>query len=152
MFFWFIGIGVLIFKYVFKDNKADLRYLITGLLVLDFLDILLSIEPIGKELKFITHSLIFSVFMMFLIMLFSKRGSKVRKNSLLFTIGLYLHLFLDFMWLDQAIFLYPLPSETIDIFNKTLLMVVAQELIGVTYLIYKLKNQSIREFIKNGII
>ena len=61
MFFWFIGIGVLIFKYVFKDNKADLRYLITGLLVLDFLDILLSIEPIGKELKFITHSLIFSV-------------------------------------------------------------------------------------------
>lgn len=152
MFFWFIGIGVLIFKYVFKDNKADLRYLITGLLVLDFLDILLSIEPIGKELKFITHSLIFSVFMMFLIMLFSKRGSKVRKNSLLFSIGLYLHLFLDFMWLDQAIFLYPLPSETIDIFNKTLLMVVAQELIGVTYLIYKLKNQSIREFIKNGII
>lgn len=152
MFFWFIGIGVLIFKYVFKDNKADLRYLITGLLVLDFLDILLSIESIGKELKFITHSLIFSVFMMFLIMLFSKRGSKVRKNSLLFSIGLYLHLFLDFMWLDQAIFLYPLPSETIDIFNKTLLMVVAQELIGVTYLIYKLKNQSIREFIKNGII
>tara|TARA_B110000196_G_scaffold318009_1_gene332406 strand:- start:1506 stop:1676 length:171 start_codon:yes stop_codon:yes gene_type:complete len=56
------------------------------------------------------------------------------------------------MWLDQAIFLYPLPSETIDIFKKTLLMVVAQELIGVTYLIYKLKNQSIREFIKNGII
>ena len=152
MFFWFIGIGVLIFKYVFKDNKADLRYLITGLLVLDFLDILLSIESIGKELKFITHSLIFSVFMMFLIMLFSKRGSKVRKNSLLFSIGLYLHLFLDFMWLHQAIFLYPLPSETIDIFNKTLLMVVAQELIGVTYLIYKLKNQSIREFIKNGII
>ena len=152
MFFWFIGIGVLIFKYVFKDNKADLRYLITGLLVLDFLDILLSIEPIGKELKFITHSLIFSVFTMFLIMLFSKRGSKVRKNSLLFSIGLYLHLFLDFMWLDQAIFLYPLPSETIDIFKKTLLMIVAQELIGVTYLIYKLKNQSIREFIKNGII
>ena len=46
MFFWFIGIGVLIFKYVFKDNKDDLRYLINGILVLDFLVIILSIEQI----------------------------------------------------------------------------------------------------------
>ena len=61
MFFWFIGIGILIFKYVFKDNTADLRFLITGLLILDFVDIILLISPISKDKNFITHSLLFSV-------------------------------------------------------------------------------------------
>ena len=49
MFFWFIGIGILIFKYVFKDNTADLRFLITGLLILDFVDIIFLISPISKD-------------------------------------------------------------------------------------------------------
>ena len=55
MFFWFIGTGVLIFKSVFKDTKADLRYLIVGLLFLDILDGLLSVSFIDKEPRFITH-------------------------------------------------------------------------------------------------
>ena len=48
MFFWFIGTGILIFKSVFKDNKADLRYLVTGLLFLDVADAVLSIRYIDK--------------------------------------------------------------------------------------------------------
>ena len=153
MFFWFIGIGILIFKYVFKDNTADLRFLITGLLVLDFVDFILAISPISKDKNFITHSLLFSVLTMFLIMLITKRGTKLRKNLLLFSIGLYLHLFLDFMWLDQNNFLYPLPFETTDNFDKTLQIITVQEIIGAFYVVYKLKNKElVKKFIKTGVI
>ena len=112
MFFWFIGVGVIIFKYIFKDKNADLRFLIVGLLILDIMDILLAIQPVGKDQKFVTHSLLLSVFTMFLIMLLTKRGTKTRKNLLLFSIGTYLHLFLDFMWLDQSNFSENLSKDT----------------------------------------
>ncbi|MFL2677795.1 MAG: metal-dependent hydrolase [Candidatus Actinomarina sp.] len=153
MFFWFIGIGILIFKYVFKDNTADLRFLITGLLILDFVDIIFLISPISKDKNFITHSLLFSVLTMFSIMVTTKRGTKLRKNLLLFSIGLYLHLFLDFMWLDQNNFLYPLPFETADNFDKTFQIIAAQEIIGAFYIVYKLKNKELlKKFIKTGVI
>ena len=153
MFFWFIGTGILIFKSVFKDNKADLRYLVTGLLFLDLADAVLSIRYIDKEPRYITHSLIFSVLVMFVIMILSKRGTSKRKNLLLFSIGLYLHLFLDFMWLDQSTFLFPLPFESNEINVKTLSTNLILEIFGITYLIFKLKNfTSIKKFLSHGII
>lgn len=153
MFFWFIGAGVLIFKSVFKDTKADLRYLIVGLIFLDILDSLLSVSFIDKEPRFITHSLLFSVLVMFVIMIISKRATIFRKNSLLFSIGLYLHLLLDFMWLDQTNFLYPLPFESSDNFVKPRLTTAILEVFGVTYLAFKLKSKNlIEKFLKEGII
>ena len=153
MFFWFIGTGILIFKSVFKDNKADLRYLVTGLFFLDVADVVLSIRYIDKEPRYITHSLIFSVLVMFVIMILSKRGTSKRKNLLLFSIGLYLHLFLDFMWLDQSTFLFPLPFESNEINVKTLSTNLILEIFGITYLIFKLKNfTSIKKFLSHGII
>ena len=153
MFFWFIGTGILIFKSVFKDNKADLRYLVMGLLFLDIADTVLSIRYVDKEPRYITHSLIFSVSVMFVIMILSKRGTSKRKNLLLFSIGLYLHLFLDFMWLDQSTFLFPLPFESNEIFVKTLSINLVLEIFGITYLIFKLKNfTSIKKFLSHGII
>jgi len=153
MFFWFIGTGILIFKSVFKDNKADLRYLVMGLLFLDIADTVLSIRYADKEPRYITHSLIFSVSVMFVIMILSKRGTSKRKNLLLFSIGLYLHLFLDFMWLDQSTFLFPLPFESNEIFVKTLSINLVLEIFGITYLIFKLKNfTSIKKFLSHGII
>ncbi|MDB2628195.1 hypothetical protein N9Y09_01560 [Candidatus Actinomarina sp.] len=152
MFFWFIGVGVIIFKYIFKDKNADLRFLIVGLLILDIMDILLAVQPIGKDQKFVTHSLLLSVFTMFLIMLLTKRGTKTRKNLLLFSIGTYLHLFLDFMWLDQSTFLFPLPFESNEIFNKSTTLIIIQEIIGLAYFIYKIKDNSFKTFIRSGII
>jgi len=153
MFFWFIGTGILIFKSVFKDNKADLRYLVMGLLFLDIADTVLSIRYVDEEPRYITHSLIFSVSVMFVIMILSKRGTSKRKNLLLFSIGLYLHLFLDFMWLDQSTFLFPLPFESNEIFVKTLSINLVLEIFGITYLIFKLKNfTSIKKFLSHGII
>ena len=152
MFFWFIGVGVIIFKYIFKDKNADLRFLIVGLLILDIMDILLAVQPVGKDQKFVTHSLLLSVFTMFSIMLLTKRGSKTRKNLLLFSIGTYLHLFLDFMWLDQSTFLFPLPFESNEMFNKSITLTIIQEVIGVAYVIYKMKDNSFKTFIRSGII
>lgn len=153
MFLWFIGIGILIFKYVFKDKTADLRFLITGLIILDFVDIILALSPINKDENFITHSLLFSVLTMFSIMLTTKRGTKLRKNLLLFSIGVFLHLFLDFMWLDQANFLYPLPMEKADNFDKTIQIIAVQEIIGALYIVYKFKSKElVKIFIKTGVI
>jgi hypothetical protein len=89
---------------------------------------------------------------MFLIMLLTKRGTKTRKNLLLFSIGTYLHLFLDFMWLDQSTFLFPLPFESNEIFNKSTTLIIIQEIIGLAYVIYKIKDNSFKTFIRSGII
>ena len=60
--------------------------------------------------------------------------------------------FLTFMWLDQSTFLFPLPFESNEIFNKSITLIIIQEIIGLAYVIYKMKDNSLKTFIRSGII
>ena len=81
----------------------------------------------------------------------TKRGSKVRRNSLLFSIGSFLYLVLSFTWSNQSVFLYPFfeNEQNPIVFSSQIEIVL--NLIGTLYLIIKLKTiENLKLFVKNG--
>ena len=107
MIIWTSSISVLLFRYIFKDYSADLRFIILGSLYPLLLDSISYNFGISNKAQFLGHSLLFNVSLFFLIMIITKRGSIVRRNSLLFSIGSFLYLVLSFTWSNQSVFLYP---------------------------------------------
>ena len=107
MIIWTSSISIFLFRYIFKDYAADLRFIIIGSLYPLILDSLSYNFGISNKTQFLGHSLLFNVSLFFLIMIITKRGSKIRSNALLFSIGAFLYLVLSFTWTNQSIFLYP---------------------------------------------
>ena len=107
MIIWTSSISIFLFRYIFKDYAADLRFLIIGSLYPLIFDSLSYNFGISNKTQFLGHSLLFNVSLFFLIMIITKRGSKIRSNALLFSIGAFLYLVLSFTWTNQSIFLYP---------------------------------------------
>jgi len=86
-------------------------------------------------------------------MIFTKRDTQLRRNSLLVSIGIFFHLLFDFMWLRQEVLFFPLQFEDTEKLAFNIGVLFIQEVIGLTYLIPKLNSQDkIRRFFSEGII
>ena len=126
MLFWHVGFSIFIFRYVYKDYEADLRYLAGGALLPDFVDFLFNL--LGLRIAF-NH----------------------KKNFLLITIGIFLHLFLDFMWLNQHILFFPLPFDSIETSSRGFLILLVQEIAGFSYLYSKINTlEQADDFFRDG--
>ena len=79
MFFWHIGLSISFFRFVFKDFSADLRCLIVGVLIPEFLNIFNTFVKINPE---ICHTLLFAVAGLIFVMIFTKRNTKLRRKYL----------------------------------------------------------------------
>ena len=110
MIFWHVGGTIAIFRYVFRDPKVDLRFLALGALLPDLID-----KPLGTILfpalfnnnsQAIGHSLFFSIILMSIVLLATRRG-RVRRRWMALAIGSLIHLLLDAMWTVQQTFLWP---------------------------------------------
>ena len=101
MFFWHIGLSISFFRFVFKDFSADLRCLIVGVLIPEFLNIFNTFVKINPE---IGHTLLFAVAGLIFVMIFTKRDTKKRKNLLLVCIGIFFHYYLTLCGLDQKFY------------------------------------------------
>tara|TARA_B100001057_G_scaffold376264_1_gene381322 strand:- start:83799 stop:84263 length:465 start_codon:yes stop_codon:yes gene_type:complete len=151
MIIWTSSISVLLFRYIFKDYSADLRFIILGSLYPLLFDSISYNFGISNKAQFLGHSLLFNVSLFFLIMIITKRGSIVRRNSLLFSIGSFLYLVLSFTWSNQSVFLYPFfeNEQNPIVFSSQIKIVL--NLIGTLYLIIKLKTiENLKLFVKNG--
>ena len=151
MIIWTSSISVLLFRYIFKDYSADLRFIILGSLYPLLFDSISYNFGISNKAQFLGHSLLFNVSLFFLIMIITKRGSIVRRNSLLFSIGSFLYLVLSFTWSNQSVFLYPFfeNEQNPIVFSSQIEIVL--NLIGTLYLIIKLKTvENLKLFVKNG--
>ena len=150
MFFWHIGLSISFFRFVFKDFSADLRWLIVGVLIPEFLNIFNTFVKINPE---IGHTLLFAVAGLIFVMIFTKRNTKLRRNFLLIAIGVFFHLLFDFMWLRQEILFFPLQFENKDTYTFNASTLFIQEVIGLVYLISKLNSkQKIKRLFNEGII
>jgi len=146
---WTSFISIFLFRYIFKDYKADMRYLLLGTLFPRILDIILNIKD---NYQFIGHSLFFSIILFFLIMISTNRNTIFRKNSLLACIGMFFYLFLSFTWLNQSIFLYPLFSDSNSNFILSRNVEIILSIIGVVYFLFKIKNlTNFKYFLKSGL-
>ena len=153
MFFWHIGLSISFFRYVFKDFSADLRFLIIGVILPEIIYISLKLMNFSELYSQIGHTLLFAIFLLIFVMIFTKRNTKLRRNFLLIAIGAFFHLLFDFMWLRQEILFFPLQFENRDtfIFNASTLFI--QEVIGLVYLIPKLNSkEKIKRLFNEGVI
>ena len=151
MIIWTSSISIFLFRYIFKDYAADLRFLIIGSLYPLIFDSLSYNFGISNKTQFLGHSLLFNVSLFFLIMIITKRGSKIRSNALLFSIGAFLYLVLSFTWTNQSIFLYPFFENEQNFIGLSSQIEIVLNLIGILYLIIKFKNfENLKLFLKNG--
>jgi len=149
--FWTSGLSIYLFLYIFKDKNADLRFVIFGSLFPVIFDSGLYIFGFTNQNEYIGHSIFFIVALFFIFMVATKRGSLLRANSLLFSIGSFFYLVLSFTWLNQSIILYPLFENSEDIFSLTKNYKIALGGIGILYLFFKFRNRQIlKEFINTG--
>lgn len=109
MLFWHLGATLFLFRWIFRDPKVDLRFLLLGAVLPDLLDL-----PVGTLLladrystgELWAHSLVLPALYMSVVLVTTRRG-RSRRAWMAIGIGWLFHLLLDAMWLDQQVFLWP---------------------------------------------
>ena len=148
---WTTSFSILLFRYIFKDKNADLRFVILGSLFPVFLDFLLYFLGVTQQSKFIGHSIFFIIILFFLVMVITKRGTLFRSNALLFSIGSFFYLVLSFTWLNQQVILYPLFEQSDDNFALANNIQFLLGVLGIFYLLFKINNfAALKTFIRTG--
>lgn len=109
MLFWHLGATLWLFRWIFRDPKVDVRFLLLGAILPDLVDL-----PVGTliladrystgELWF--HSLLVPTLYMSVVLVATRRGRR-RRAWMALGIGWLLHLLVDGMWTSQEVFLWP---------------------------------------------
>ena len=109
MLLWHLGATLWLFRWIFRDPKVDVRFLLVGALLPDLIDL-----PVGTliltgryatgELWF--HSLMLPTLYMATVMLLTRRGRR-RRAWMALGVGWLFHLVLDGTWTSQEVFLWP---------------------------------------------
>jgi hypothetical protein len=110
MILWHLGITVLIVRYVFRDPRMDLRWIMVGSLLPDVID-----KPIGSIFlhetfgthRLVAHALVFPVVALGVALLLTRRGTALRRGVIAVVIGCFIHLLLDGVWTGPETFLWP---------------------------------------------
>ncbi|MBA3604851.1 MAG: hypothetical protein H0W46_02560 [Acidimicrobiia bacterium] len=103
---WFVGASLAAVWFVFRDPGFDVRPLVLGALLPE-LDALLG----GAR---VMHSLVFSLFLLVVVMLATIGRRGARKRWLGLPIGTMLHLVVDGAWTDTHVFGWPLGGWGFD--------------------------------------
>ena len=109
MLFWHLGGAVWLFRWIFRDPKVDVRFLLLGAIFADLIDM-----PIGTLLladRYSTgelwmHSLLAPSLFIGGVLVATRRGRR-RRAWMAFGVGWLFHLLLDGMWVNQEVFLWP---------------------------------------------
>lgn len=109
MLFWHLGATLWLFRWIFRDPKVDVRFLLVGAVLPDLVDL-----PLGTILLADTyatgelwaHSLVVPSLYIAIVLVATRRGRK-RRAWMALGVGWLFHLLLDGMWLDQEVFLWP---------------------------------------------
>lgn len=100
MFLWFIGTATIAVLFIFRDDRFDYRVLALGAIVPDVIDICTG----GA---WVFHSVLGSVFVLLLVMVFARRGTALRRMSLAIPIGMFMHLVFDGAFNNTKVFWWP---------------------------------------------
>jgi hypothetical protein len=109
MLIWHLGATLWLFRWIFRDPKVDVRFLLLGAILPDLIDlpvgtVLLADRYSTGELWF--HSLILPTIYMAVVLLATRRGRE-RRAWMALGVGWLFHLLLDGMWMSQEVFLWP---------------------------------------------
>ena len=109
MLFWHVGATLWLFRWIFRDPKVDIRFLVAGAILPDLIDLTIGTVVLADrystgELWF--HSLLLPTVYMAVVVAMTRRGRR-RRAFMAVGIGLLFHLLLDGMWANQDVFLWP---------------------------------------------
>ncbi|MGI9610679.1 MAG: metal-dependent hydrolase, partial [Acidimicrobiia bacterium] len=110
MILWHLGATVLIVRYVFRDPRMDLRWVLVGSLLPDIID-----KPIGSVFfhdsfgthRLVAHSVVFPIVALAVVLIATGRGSVIRQGLIGAVIGVFVHLLLDAAWATPEAFWWP---------------------------------------------
>ncbi len=109
MLFWHLGADLWLFRWIFRDPKVDVRYLLLGAVLPDLIDLPLGTFLLAgvfstSELWF--HSLTIASLYMAMVLLLTRRGRR-RRAFMALGVGWLLHLLIDGMWTNPEILFWP---------------------------------------------
>ncbi|MEI8321984.1 MAG: hypothetical protein WCG49_02585 [Actinomycetes bacterium] len=155
MFLWFIATAILSIRFVFQDPRFDYRLLVVGVLLPDAIDMWWG----GAR---VLHTLLFSVALLVVIMLATRKRKVLRKRLLPLAIGTFMHLIFDGAFTATKVFWWPFAGVS---FGNAELPVaqrmglnIALEIVGAISLIVLVRQcgltnaQRRREFLRTGIL
>lgn len=109
MLLWRLGATLWLFRWIFRDPKVDLRFLLAGVVLPDLVDLVLGtalfVESLARgELWF--HSLAVASLYMTGVLLATRRGRR-RRAYMAVGVAWLFHLLLDGMWAKPEILFWP---------------------------------------------
>lgn len=108
MFFWHVGATIAFVRYAFRDEAMDLRYLAVGAVLPDLIDVPVAIAMWSswEAPRLFGHSLLFGSLILVGVLIATSRGRR-RKQWILLSVGVLMHLALDAMWADPNTLWWP---------------------------------------------
>lgn len=106
MLFWHLGAVTFLFRWIFRDPKVDLRFLLLGAALPDVIDLSVVTVAGGSRSELWGHSLVVPTVMAAVVLLTTRRGRRRRAWMALVVAWLF-HLLIDGMWADGRVFLWP---------------------------------------------
>ena len=106
---WHLGGTLFLFRWIFRDPKVDVRFLLAGAVIPDVVDLVLGTvvfaDTFGRG-ELWTHGLLAPSVVVIGVLLATRRGRR-RRAWMAFAVGMFFHLLLDGMWTDTKVFLWP---------------------------------------------
>lgn len=109
MLLWHLGGGLWLFRWIFRDPKVDIRFLLLGAVIADLIDLPLGTLVLADRYstsELWLHSLIAPSIYITLVLAITRRGRR-RRAWMAFGVGWLFHLLLDGTWTSQQVFLWP---------------------------------------------
>jgi hypothetical protein len=107
--FWHLGGSLWLFRWIFRDPKVDVRFLLLGAVLADLIDLPLGTAFLKDRLstgELWFHSLVAPTIYMVVVLIVTRRGRR-RRAWMALGVGWLFHLLLDGMWVSQDVFLWP---------------------------------------------
>ncbi len=99
MLFWHVGATTAFIRYAFRDPAMDLRFLALGAVLPDLIDLPIGIVSWDRfgSVRLASHSILFGALLLIAVLALTRRGRR-RKQWMMVSVGVMLHLVLDAMW------------------------------------------------------
>lgn len=106
MLFWHLAATTFLFRWIFRDPKVDMRFLLLGAVLPDLIDLGTVTVLGGPTGELWAHSLLAPSAVAIAVVALTRRGRRRRAWMALVVAWLF-HLLIDRMWLDASVFLWP---------------------------------------------
>lgn len=104
---WHLAAITLLFRWIFRDPKVDMRFLAVGVVLPDVIDLSAATVLGARTGELWAHSLAVPSIVGVAVLLATRRGRR-RRAWMALVVAWMLHLLIDRMWLDASAFFWPL--------------------------------------------